>query len=211
MASLAPDTRRAYSSQARLYVDFCAQWSLTPFPLTATALAFYFCHFVQRGHSPVSIPAMLSALQRVSSAFFLVPLSVHDEFILKNIIPGLERLSPRVRVRKRPITLQILFRLTQMLSVHDVWEGQFLVMAFMAHDALLRFSELSVLHFSDLSFSEHDSVITLCLRMELLIIKLSTASSADHCTLIISFYIVVGLILFNYYVYQWKNYSISSC
>ena len=157
-SSLAPETQKCYASQARNYSLFCQAWGIDPFPLSATSLALYFCNYVQRGNSPNSIPSILSALNRVSAGFMFPEMAKSDKFLLDNVIAGLHRLKPSPPVEKAPITLDLLHQLASHIVVTDPLEGMFLVLAFTAHDALLRFSEFSVLKFSDIAIIDDDHI-----------------------------------------------------
>lgn len=173
-------SRAVYNRHAEQYVAFCRDYGLDPWPCTYDTLSVFFTFHLSAGLSVTSLPSIQSALKAENRSQRFDWLSPLDKDLMRDFMTGAQKAFPRSPRRKLPITLDILTRLTQQvlratppLSASSL---RFLAMAWVAHDALLRFSELLQLEAKDVVWNHDDGTVALILRQT----KTSTDPQVVH-------------------------------
>lgn len=133
----------------------CTSRGEAPFPASPLAIACYLVAYCTINKSVQSLDNALSAV-RTEARDRGQELSKTDEWYLKRVRRGLRKDFRRHVKRKRPITVQILYRMARRTDLRSLEGLQYLTMSLLAHDACLRAGELLALRWSDISWEEHD-------------------------------------------------------
>jgi integrase len=147
-SSLEPGSRRNVNSTIKTYSAVCNQLSVPAFPCSWLSVGLFFTAYC-RVNKASNLPNLLSHLKRFSAENGLPWLSEYDAFRVSQTRRGLEKLDRRPVKRKNPITGHILKQFTTAMNVSALPDLQFLTMAWLAHDGLLRASELCALRVRD--------------------------------------------------------------
>lgn len=158
MEDLAPNSRRSYASNVRGFYRFCASHSLTPFPITRSTLSLYAAHWMLKGNKYSSFKGIRSSLKYQSFLLGHPWLDATDLEWMKKLCKGINRTIHHTPRRAAPLTVDILFRMAAIADFSQLSHVQFLTMAFVAHDGLLRANELFELRLSDVTFHDDDSI-----------------------------------------------------
>ena len=92
-SSLAPSTKRVYTSGQRRYLEFCKSGNLPPFPLMEEQLCTYVAHLYDEGLLHGTIKGYLSAIQH-----FRILQGLGDPFV--SSLPMLEYALRGVKLRQ---------------------------------------------------------------------------------------------------------------
>lgn len=163
--ALAPGTRSYYDRHRFNYESHCQAMGLRAWPPTFRALRSFFGHHLYTGHSINTLSQIKSALKHYHLRHpqyrhlpFLLP---SDELALKDFTRSAHRFFPTEVKRKRPLTLDILSRILLISDTTSPKIQMFLTMAFVSHNALLRFSELANLQVQNVYFDHAAQVVRL--------------------------------------------------
>jgi integrase len=160
-AALEPSTHSTYATHRRQYTTFCHQFHLQPFPATKATLQLYAAHWVATGHAHTTLPAIFSAIKDAHRRHGWAWLSTRDQEWMAAYMRGIRKSYPHRPRRKQPMTMSILHQLAAIANFANVHEVQYIAMAFLAHDGLLRACELLNLVLSDVRWFDD------CVRLRL--------------------------------------------
>ena len=166
-AALERSSRASQQSVERCYETFCRSVRLSPFPLSYETVGLFLVQYCQRfGHTTRSIPTILSHLRRAArERGYYVPLSEADAYRLADVIRGLQKHDRSAPQRKLPITHQVLLAMQAKANMRNLRHFQCITMCRVAHDALLRGSELESLLSGCLSWSTDRSQVTITIHL----------------------------------------------
>lgn len=152
----------------RNYSTFCRRFGLMAFPVTAEALILFFSHHLATGHAVSTLDGIKSAVKREhelnpqwSQWPFLPGAEARRVQVFMTGAKKMFKVAPR---RKRPLTLPILLAMARRADLSSARSQQYLTMAFVAHDGLLRFSELRSLRVKDVVWDRNDGTVYLAVR-----------------------------------------------
>lgn len=167
--ALADRTRANYSTVVRNYTQFCSSLGFNPFPCSSLPVANFLAHYViSLGHSARSIPNILTALKDTELSHHGSWLTLSEEHFVDRVHRGLLKYDRRPVLRKLPLTLSVLTRMRDHLDLSQLPALQFFSMVFLAHDGLLRFSELYYLRLQDVlwkNLSVSNLEAQICIRI----------------------------------------------
>lgn len=112
--SLAPSTRRSYTSAQTRYLKFCSQFSLPPLPLQECHLCRFATFLAQDSISHSTIKCYLSALRRLQIAHNHPDPMISSFPKLESVIRGIKMDQARIKdpsPKRLPITIDILHKL----------------------------------------------------------------------------------------------------
>jgi integrase len=152
--SLQPASINNYTRHIRSYYNLCNQMQITAIPASATSLCLFYAHHLITGHAITSIPGMQSAIKKHQTLLSLPFLDKVQADLVSHWMRGATKMFPHVPRRKRPLTLDVLLLMSHRCDESLPLNQMRLTMAFLAHDALLRFSEMSSLRVKDVIWKE---------------------------------------------------------
>lgn len=122
-SSLAPSTKRVYSSGQRRYLEFCKSGSLPPFPLAEDQLCTYVAHLYDEGLLHGTIKGYLSAIRHLQILQGLGDPFVSPLPLLEYALRGVklrQAKSRETKPKKRlPMTMDIMDKLRNFWSKED--------------------------------------------------------------------------------------------
>ena len=150
-ASRAESTWVNIDGTARRYTEFTDERYLPAFPVTAIPLAMFmvnYCHV--QGHTSRSLSGIQSCLKTYSTQNGHAWLTPEHERIIREVRKGLANHDHSVPLRKLPITSAIINKLrTRTMDLRRPDDHQLLVMCLVAHNGLLRGTELCLINRQD--------------------------------------------------------------
>lgn len=161
-AALEPSTRATYETHRRQYSNFCAKFNITPFPASKNSLRLYAAHWVATGHAHTTLPGIFTALKSVHRQHGWPWLTEVEKQWMAAYMRGIKKAFPHTPDRKRPMTMSILHQLAAAANFSNLNECQYITMALLAHDGLLRACELLQLQLSDIRW--YDDCVRLRIR-----------------------------------------------
>jgi hypothetical protein len=160
---LQPATFVKYRRTAELYEEVCAAADLVAYPPSYRSIALFCASHIRRGCKSTTLAQVLSHVKWVCMNDYTEPwLSADDILRLKSFKNGLYRNHPPVVARKLPITLDVLGHILLFADLQSPRDRRFVTMAWVAHNGLLRFSELAKLTVADVYW--HASQVGLAIR-----------------------------------------------
>ncbi len=121
-SSLAPSTKRVYTSGQRRYFDFCKSGTLSPFPLSEDQLCTYVVHLYDEGLLHGTIKGYLSAIRHLQIIQGLGDPFVLSWPVLEYALRGVklrQAKSRETKPKKRlPVTMDIMDKL------RDFWRSE---------------------------------------------------------------------------------------
>lgn len=154
-----------YARHVRNYLALCHRFGLRAFPCTSRAIIAFLTHHLATQHAASSMAGILSALKKEQ---FLQGwpnfLDQYQEVAVKNFVRASKKMFGVAPRRKRPLTLPILLAMAQQIDLNSPRDQQCLTMAFVAHDGLLRFSELAALKVRDVVWDHQEGTVYLIVR-----------------------------------------------
>jgi integrase len=153
-ATIDESSQRTYTSYVRNYRKVCLAFHQTPFPATRTSLALYAAYWLTSGRCHRTLKPIMSAIRSVHTARRIPWLSETDRKWMKAFYKGAQRLFPRAVNRKKPLTLRLLYRIAEIASLHKAAHTQYVTMAFVAHAAMLRATEVMSLQIRDVKWGK---------------------------------------------------------
>lgn len=152
-AALEPSSHEVYASHQRSYIAFCRANNLTPFPVSKTSLQLYAAHWVITGHAHTTLPSIFSSLKHVHRQQGWPWLTDLEQQWFACYMRGIRKAFPHQPRRKQPMVQSILHALAARADFSQLHVVQYITMAFLAHDGLLRAAELLQLQLSDVHWS----------------------------------------------------------
>lgn len=160
-AALADKSWADISGTARRYTEFCLHHGLRAFPATYDAVGMYIVDLCKRGRTSRSIKDILWKLKRQSKLLSQPWLSIVELDLLKDARRGLGKHDHSVPKRKLPITSNIIEKVARTIDSRVRFQYQLIVMMMLAHDALLRGSELTQLNVLDVTFTAKGATLSI--------------------------------------------------
>lgn len=179
-AALEESSRKCMTSIVRCYSIFCGSIRLNPFPVSFESVALFLiqsCH--KFGNTTRSIPGMLSHLKRANRSYSNEWLDARSEQRLEDVIKGLKKFDRSQPRRKLPMTHNILSDIAAVADMRSIRDFQHVTMSRVAHDALLRGTELINLKVGDLLWSEDETQVTIVIHLS----KANKTGPAERVTL----------------------------
>lgn len=151
-ASIAPRTKQTYTSAWKSYSTFCASMQLERLPITEMKLIYFCTHLATNNLAHKSIQVYISGLS-FHGTLYGYPFQFSSMNTLYLIMRGIRRRQGNslTRVRRAPITIQLLHRIRQYLSIH-----------FSTHDRHMVWSAVTLAFFGLLRSAEYTSPTTTC-------------------------------------------------
>ena len=137
-------------------MEFCLHHSILAFPVTYDSVGMYIVDLCKRGRTTRSIK-----LKRQSKLLNQPWLSDIELDLLKDARRGLGKHDHSVHKRKLPITSDIIAKMASTIDSSVRFKYQLIVMMMVAHDALLRGSELTALNVLDVTFTATEAVLSI--------------------------------------------------
>ena len=150
-ASRADCTWSNIAGWAKRFTGFAHEHKFPAFPVTVIPLAMYmvnYCHV--QGHTSRSLSGMQSSLKTYSTQNGHAWLAPDHERVIREVRKGLANHDHSVPLRKLPITSTIITKLRMSsMDLSHAADHQLYVMCLVAHNGLLRGSELCKLNRND--------------------------------------------------------------
>lgn len=156
-------THRNYDTICRNYVDLCESIERPPWPVNYESISLFFTHYcISLGHKVTSTYNLSTALKNFSIANGYAWLNERDLIRIKRLRRGLGKFQRPTPARKCPMTLERLAELLQVTDLSSLQDLQNMTIAWLGHDALLRFSEIRNIKHRNIQWkSESLATITL--------------------------------------------------
>lgn len=145
----------------------CRDMKVSSRRYTFENLAFFLTHHIDSRHKSSTIPSVLSALRKAGEWQHppLRWLSNSQSRALSDFRRAILKENPVIVHRKQPLSIRLLDQIELVVTADPFVNGpMFFVMAFLAHDGLLRFKELANLRVRDVLWDEASSDLWLCIR-----------------------------------------------
>ena len=154
-----------YARHVRNYTNLCQRLGLQAFPVSATSLITFFTHHLATNHAASTMDGIQSAIKKEQTLQgcpeFLDP---YQEGCVKSFKRAAKKLFYVAPRRKRPLTVQVLLSMAAVANHASPRDQQYLAMSFVAHDGLLRFSELAALRVRDVVWDHSLGTVYLIVR-----------------------------------------------
>lgn len=157
-----------YSRHVRNYVELCRRFGLQPFPVSARALILFLSHHLATGHAASTMDQIKCAVkkeQQINPRWSQYPfLPGNEDVLVRAFQRGAKKMFKAGPRRKRPLNIPVLTAMALRADMAKPRDQQYVTMAFVAHDGLLRFSELMALRVRDVVWDHRDRVVYLIVR-----------------------------------------------
>lgn len=160
-AALADKSWTDICNTARRYTNFCLHHGIRAFPATYDSVGCYVVDLCKRGRTTRSIKDILWKLKRQSKLLGHSWISDIELDLLKDARRGLGKHDHSVPKRKLPVTSDIIAKLASTTNPAVRFEYQLIVMMMVAHDALLRGSELVQLDVLNVELTETGAILSI--------------------------------------------------
>ena len=151
-ASIAPETRRAYSSRLKHFFSWCEDEGVTAFPASPEILAAYIAHLADLGAACSTVGQTMAAISAAHKAEGLP--SPTDSLLIKKLIKGYRREHGTAPQRKDAATVDIIRALLAVTmrdnSTKAIRDAAIIALGFAG---AFRRSELSALNMDDLKWT----------------------------------------------------------
>lgn len=156
-------THRNYDTTCRNYKSLCDSANIQAWPVSYDSLSLFLVHYcVTLGHMVTSTYNIATALKNFSTMNGFTWLDERATARIKRLRRGLRKFQRPSPTRKCPMTIHRLADLLKVTPLHKIQDLQFITLAWLAHDALLRFSEIRNLKHKDIHWiSDNTATITL--------------------------------------------------
>jgi hypothetical protein len=179
-AALEDSSIQVMSSVRRCYTAFCESTRRPPFPVNFESLALFLIQYCHKfGNTTRSIPGTLSHLKRINRQYSNQWLDDESLLRIDDLITGLKKYDRSVPRRKLPMTHATIAAITAVSDMYQVRDYQHITMCKVAHDALLRGSELMRLKVGDLIWSQDQKQVTVVIHLS----KSNKHGAPEHVTL----------------------------
>ena len=153
-ASVAPETRRAYSSRLKCFFSWCEDEGILAFPASLEILSAYIAHLADTGAACSTVGQTMAAISAAHKAEGLP--SPTDSLLIKKLIKGYRREHGIAPLRKDAATVDVIRAL--MATLHDgspkaIRDAAIIALGFAG---AFRRSELSALNMEDLKWTLRD-------------------------------------------------------
>lgn len=161
-ASRASSTRRAYTSDWRLFINWCRQRGTPPLPADPALVAVFLAAEAARGIKPATIARRLAAIGYFHHRAHLpAPAIVPGEIAIKEVMAGIRREMGVAPTRKRAVDGDILRDLLKTISGDGLRARRDRALLGIGMAAALRRSELVALEVGDVRFEPEGLRITI--------------------------------------------------
>lgn len=163
-------TESNYSRYVNNYIYTCFEMGIPAWPPTYDSVTLFMARHCRAGLSPTSLAQLQSALKAGAlEAWRRDPnrraeghwLSLTEERLLKDWKHGALKKFGTPTKRRPPLTIELLHRLTLQADYRDLKQLQYLTMAWVSHDCLLRHRELANLEVKDVHWDEREQLCRL--------------------------------------------------
>lgn len=160
---LEESTHKNYDTICRNYTALCDSANIQPWPVSYDSISLFFVHYcVTLGHSVTSTYNLSTALKNFTTINGYPWLNVQATARIKRLRRGLGKFQRPSPSRKCPMTLHRILEILTVTPLHDLQDLQYITIAWLAHDALLRFSEIRNLKHNNIKWtSPSTATITL--------------------------------------------------
>ena len=153
-ASVAPETRRAYSSRLKRFFSWCEDEGVPAFPTSPEVLAAYVAHLADQGASCSTVGQTMSAISAAHKAEGLP--SPTDSLLIKKLVKGYRREHGIAPQRKDAATVDIIRALLVTLQDNSTKAIRDAAIIALGFAGAFRRSELSALNMDDLKWTLRD-------------------------------------------------------
>ena len=158
-AAKAPSTLRAYASDWRHFVDWCAEQDLSALPASPETVALYLAALA-RTHRPATLTRRLTAISKAHQAEkFATPATV-SELAVGETLKGIRRTLGTAQRAKTPLLTADLLQMLAHLGA-DLAGTRDRALLLVGYAGAFRRSELAALDREDLAWVEEGAVLTL--------------------------------------------------
>ena len=154
-ATYADSTKKTYRSHLRVYLRFCLYFGYTILPASTKTLVRYII-FLARNHVPSSVRQYLNVIRLLHIEQGL-PNPLEDNFPVRSVLKGVDRLRGSPPKRKLPITPELLIAFHGMLDMANDFDFVFFCACLIAFFTFFRKSTLL-----SQSLKVHDKNRNLC-------------------------------------------------
>lgn len=162
--ALEPASRAAMESHVRSYTMFCRSVRRPAFPVTFETLGLFFIQYCKWfGNTARSLPTVMSHIKRENRAHG--PWLDDDAaFRIHDVITTLRKTDPVPSKQKLPCTHDVLNRVQRVAQLRHHGDFQHISMSRVAHDALLRGIELTLLRIGNIKWSPDRTRVTIAIH-----------------------------------------------
>lgn len=179
-AALERASRLGLESHVRCFMTFCRSANMAPFPLCYENVGLYLVQYCQRfGHTTRSIPSIMSHLNRANRERGHDQISMADKYRLDDAIKGLQKHDRSAPQRKMPMTQAVLQAIQAKANLQLMRHFQHITMCRVAHDALMRGTELLGLLAGHLLWNSDRTQVTITIHLS----KANKTGPAEQVTL----------------------------
>lgn len=139
-AAFAESTKSVYRTQIKKYIEFCKNYGYEPVPASSQVICRYVAYLAQT-MCPSSIKQYLNVV-RILHLENGMQNPVQDDYILKSVIKGIERVKGNFVRRKLPITVDILKAFLTVLDLKNSQNLTFWAASLVAFFGMMRKSSL---------------------------------------------------------------------
>ena len=140
-AAYAPGSWQALQRQWQLYISFCCDYKLVPFPASQRSLCLYAVFLARRFKAPQSVVNYISGIKTLHCLHEL-PIDVFSDVNLKLILRGISRLKRHIPSQAQPVTPDMLICFKSLLDLNDPLDASFWALFLLAFFSLGRKSNL---------------------------------------------------------------------
>ncbi len=151
-AAKAPSTLRAYASDWRHFVDWCAEFECSALPATPDTVALYLTSLAGT-HRPSTISRRLTAITKVHQANGLVSPATVTELAVGETLKGIRRTLGTAQRGKTPLLTADLLQVLAHLAPHLAGTRD-RALLLVGYAGAFRRSEIAALDFRDLAWVE---------------------------------------------------------
>ena len=160
-ATFADSTKSTYRAQFKVYMQFCMHHGYMPVPITSDKLCMY-AAFLARTRKFSTVRQYLNVVRilHLESGF---PNPLLDNWFLRSVRLGIQRVKGDSLVQKLPITPEILLKVRLVLNLADPADAMFWAVSLTAFFGLFRKGDLLLANMRQFDKSKHLRRRDICL------------------------------------------------
>lgn len=148
-SAMADSTRRAYRSDARIFVEWCESQQVSALPADAETVANFLSEQARLGIKPSTLDRRLAAIRAFHES---ANLPIPNGKLVSSVVRGIKRQLGDAPKRKKALTVDMLYRVLAQIDVSSVQGLRDRAILLLGFSGAFRRSELATLRFDDLEF-----------------------------------------------------------